>query len=96
MVAVGGDQVPGTVDDHRGVGLVAGEDHIERLPHRRHLGILQRAFGKDRRMAGGQQHLVALAERDFELIGEQQHHFGARPRPARLDKAEVAGRDAGL
>ena len=75
---------------------MATEEHIERLPHRRHLGILQRAFGKDRRMAGGQQHLVALAERDFEVTGEQQHHFGARPRAARLDKAQVAGRDAGL
>ena len=37
---VGGDQVPAAVDNERGVGLVSGEDQIERLAHRRQLGVL--------------------------------------------------------
>jgi hypothetical protein len=53
------------VGGDRRVGLVASEDHIERLAHRCHLGIRQRALGENRRVAGGEQHLVALAERDL-------------------------------
>ena len=44
-------------------------------------------------MAGGEQQLVALPERDLELLGEQQHHLGARRRAAGLDEAQMPGRD---
>src|SRR5438309_1734773 len=30
------------------------------------------------------------------MLGEQQHHLGARTRPAGLDEAHVPGRDSGL
>ena len=94
---VGRDQVPAAVDDDGGVGFVAGEDHLQCLAHRCHLRVaLQRAFREDRRVAGGEQHPVALAEGDFEPLGEQQDHLRARGRATGLDKAQVPRGDPGL
>ena len=44
-------------------------------------------------MAGGEQQLVALPDRDLELLGEQQHHLGTRRRAAGLDEAQMPRRD---
>ena len=43
---VGGDQVPRPVDGNGRVGLMAAEDHVERVAHRPKLGVLERTLGK--------------------------------------------------
>src|SRR5918994_1763443 len=45
------DEVPGTIEYDRGVGLVRGEDSIERLAHGRELWIRKGALGKCRSVA---------------------------------------------
>lgn len=52
-------------------------------------------FAVQRGEPGRRQQLVAVAQRDLELIGEVQHHLPARLRAARLDEGQVAGRHAG-
>ena len=93
---VGGDHAPVAVDGERRVGLVAGQQPVERLADGVHHRLVERAAAVDRRVAGREQQLVALAQRDVELLGEAQHHLGARLGAAGLDEAQVARRDAGL
>ena len=93
---VRGDDGPAAVDDQRRVRLVAAEDQVERLAHRRQLGVLERALGERRSVAGGEQQPIALAERNLELLGEQQHHPGARRGAAGLDEAQMPSRDPGV
>jgi hypothetical protein len=50
-----------------------------RLPHRRHRRLIHRELWEAGRVAGRQQHPIALAQRNFEFFGEQQDHLGARP-----------------
>ena len=76
--AVGGQHLPGAVDDKRRVGLVPREDQGERVADRRHLRVVERVLLVDRRVTGRQQQPVALAQRHFEPAGEVQHHLGAR------------------
>ena len=40
--------------------------------------------------------LFTIAQRHVEILGEVQHHLAARPRPARLDEAQVPRRHAGF
>ena len=91
-----GDERPAAVDRDRRVGVVAVEHELDRVVDRLHLGLVERALLVDRRVAGGEQQPVALAQRHLELVGEVQDHLGARLGAAGLDEAEVAGRDAGL
>jgi len=90
---VGGDEVPVAVDDDRRVGLVAAEDQVERLTHRRELGGVQRALRKRRGVARGQQQLVALPERHLQLLGDPQQHVAPGLRSPGLDEAEMPRRD---
>ena len=89
-------EVPPAVDDHGRVRLVALEDAVERLTHRRHLRRVDRALGVGGGEAGGEQELVAVAQRDVELLGQVQDHVAARPGPAGLEEAQVARRHARL
>jgi hypothetical protein len=75
---------------------VPGQHALERVAHGRHLRRVDRPLLVRGREAGGQQQVVAVAQRHVELVGEVQHHLAARLRTARLQEAEVAGRDAGL
>jgi hypothetical protein len=59
------------IDDQRREPLVAREDRLERLPDRLHLRC-RSAPGILGRVAGGQQQLVAVAQRDVELLGQVQ------------------------
>jgi hypothetical protein len=93
---IGGRQVPPAVDHHGRVRLVALEHAVERCADRRHLRLVDRPLGVGGREPGGQQQLVAVAQRDVELLGEVQDHLAARPRAAGLQEAEVAGGHAGL
>ena len=94
--AVVRDERPAAVDGDGGVGVVAVEDELDRLVDGLHLGLVERALLVDGRVAGGEQEPVALAQRDLQLVGEVQHHVGARLRAARLDEAEVARGHPGL
>ena len=93
---VGGHEVPQPVDDHGGVRLVPGEDHVEGAAHRVHLRVVEGPLPVHRRVAGRHQQRVALAQRHVEVLGEVQHQLPARLRAARLHEAEVASRHGGL
>ena len=90
------DHAPVAVDDERRIGLVAAQDLVDRLADRAQLGRAELALSERRRVAGGQQQPVALAQRHVELLGETQHHLLARLRAAGLEKAQVARGDARL
>jgi hypothetical protein len=94
--AVGGDHPPVAIDDQRRVGLVPGEDALERLADRTHLGLGQVALPVGGRVPRGEQQPVALAQRYVELLGELHDERRARPRAPRLHEAQVAAGDAGL
>jgi hypothetical protein len=86
---VAGQQLPVAVDDDRGVRLDPGQHLLDRLAHRFHVGVLQGALLVDGGVAGGQQQLVALAQRDLQLLGQGQQHLRAGARAAGLHEAEV-------
>ena len=48
------------------------------------------------RVAGGEQQVVAVAQRDLELLGEVDDHLAAGLRAAGLDEAQVTSGHAGL
>jgi hypothetical protein len=50
----------------------------------------------ERRVARRQQQAVAIAQGDFEMIGEVQDHLAARARPTGLEEADVTGGDSRL
>ena len=90
--AVRGDHLPGAVDDQRRIRVVALEDQVDRRPHRRHRLVVEVVALERGRVAGREQHPVALAQRHLEPLGEVQHHRRARPRAPRLDEREVPRR----
>ena len=59
-------------------------------------GGVEPGLAIERRVARGQQHLVALAQRNVERARERQHHLAARVRAPALHEADVPGRDARL
>ena len=73
---------------------MAAQQLVERVLDRPEL--LERPLRVDRRVAGGEQHPVALAQRHVELLGQVQDHLLARARAAGLEEAQVARGDAGL
>jgi hypothetical protein len=92
---VRGEHLPRAVDHDGRIRLVRAQDLRDRLAHRLHLRILEVVLLEPRREPGGQQHAVALAQRDIELRGEVQHHLGAGPRSAGLEEAHVPSGDPG-
>ncbi len=88
---VRGDQVPVPIDRQRREGLVTGEHQLNSLPRGAECRVVQLALGEDRRITGGQQEGVALAKRHAQSLAQTEHHLAARPRPPRLDEAEMPG-----
>jgi hypothetical protein len=86
---VGQQELAGPVDDHRRVGLVTGEDGLERLADGVQVLVAERALGVGGRVSGVQQEQVSLSQRQAEGLGETDHHAPAWDRPAALDEAEV-------
>ena len=84
--------VPAAVDDDRRVRVVGPDQLGERPAHARHRLAVERRLRVPRRVPGGEQHRVALPQRDVEVLGEGQHQLRRRLRLAGLDEAEVAGR----
>jgi len=58
----------------------------------RDLGRVEVALPVGRRVAGRQQHRVAIGQRDVEHLGEDLDHLAAGPGAAGLEEAEMAGR----
>jgi hypothetical protein len=91
--AVCGDDVPVTVDNQGRIGLVGGQKPFERLPDRRHLAFVERALPEGGGVAGRQEKLVAVTQRNVEALREVENHFAARPGAPCLDEAEMSRRD---
>jgi hypothetical protein len=83
------------VDDEGRERLVAGQDRLDRLADRTHLRGVEIVLPVHRRVAGGEQQVVARAQRDLELLGQLEHELGARPCPPGLDEAEMPGGHVG-
>ncbi|HLM25507.1 MAG TPA: hypothetical protein VK304_00905 [Thermoleophilaceae bacterium] len=75
---------------------MAAQDQVERGADGRQLRALERALRERRRVAGGEQELVALAKRDPEALEDLKQHLAAGLRAARLDEAQMTGRDPGV
>ena len=89
--AVRGDHAPVAIDGERRVWVVAFQHALQRVTHRLHVRFVQPALTVRRRVARGEQQLVAVAQRDVELLGEMDDHLGAGPCPAGLDEADMPG-----
>jgi hypothetical protein len=90
------DHFPPSVDDHGRIRLVPAQHQLQRFADGRKLRLLEAVLRVGRGVAAGQQQLVALAQRHFELFGQPQDHFRRRPRSSRLDEAQMPRRDVGL
>jgi hypothetical protein len=94
--AVGRDQRPVPVDQQRGAGFVALQHPLKRLARRRQCRVVEAALAEHRRVAGGGEQAVALAQRHLEALGQAQQHLAAGQRAPGLDIAEVARGHRGL
>ncbi len=65
---------------------MAGQQPVQRRPHRRHLLGRQRRLPVLGGVAGSQQQGVALPQRHPQALGQVQHQLPARCRPTRLNK----------
>src|SRR5439155_10057 len=72
--------VPFAIEDERRKRLLLAEDVFERAAHGLEIGRAERPIAVRRRVAGGDEQRVALAERDVEHAGQQLHHLAARLR----------------
>ena len=88
--------IPVTVDHESGEGLLLAEHEIEGAAHLGHLRRFKPSLEIHRRIAGGQEQLVAAARRHVEHAREQKDHLPARLRAPGLDEAQVARGDLGL
>jgi hypothetical protein len=95
LARVGGDDLAVLVDDDRRVGHVRVEDVRERGKDRGDVGAVERRLRVGGCVAGRQEQLVALAERQAKRLGEPDDHLAARHRAAALDEAEVPLRRSG-
>ena len=93
---VGQQDVPVPVEHDRRVGLLLAQDEVERAPHLAERRRVERGRAIDGRVAGGDEQVVTVAQRDVEHAGQQQHHLAAGLRPSGLDEAQVARGHAGL
>jgi len=84
------EQCPVPVDRKRRVGFVARQQRVDRLPRGVERGIVERAFGEDRRIACGNQEDIAVAQRHVEPLGEMKHHLARGRGTPGFDKAQVA------
>src|SRR5215212_8868272 len=76
-----------------GIGLVAGQDEVDRLACGLKGGIIKVALRIGGGEAGCEQHRIALPQGDGHPLCQTKHHLPAGPRSSRLQEAEVARRD---
>ena len=66
------------------------QDQLHRAANGLHRGGVERAFGIERGVTGGEQQRIALAQWDVELFGQPQHHVAAGTGASTFDEAEMA------
>jgi hypothetical protein len=88
--AVGEHDVAQAVDHDGWPRIEAVEDLLQGGAHRCHVAVVQAGLGVAGRVPGGEQQVVALAQRHVQAVGEEEHHLRARARAAGLDEAQVA------
>jgi len=91
-----GYQRPVAIDRNRRIGLVALEHEIDRLAGGLHGRIGEGALRKYRRITCRNEQHVSLAQRDFELLGELQHHVARGLRTTGFEKAQMLCRNLGF
>ena len=87
------DHVPVAIDRERGIGLVPFQHMLDDRPHSRHFGAVERSLLIVGGITAREQQRVARAVRHLEAIGEPLQHRRARFRAARLDEAQMPGRN---
>ncbi len=75
---------------------MAIKNDTHRGAHGLHRRLTQRRCIKVWRVTGGDQQLIAFANRHLEVGAQLQHEFATRPRPSRLNEARVPRRNARL
>ena len=88
------DDVPAAVDGQARIRVVRLQNPVDTVPHRRHLGVVERVFGIHQGEARRDQQLVLLAQH-VERGGQAQHHRATRGRPPGLDEADMTRRHLG-
>jgi hypothetical protein len=81
------------IEDYGRKGLLAGEEAVQRLPYRRHLGVVQRRLTIDRGIPGGQQKAVALSQRDVQVLCQVNDELPAGARTPGFYEAQVSRRN---
>jgi hypothetical protein len=76
MAKLAATRFPDTIACDRRVGLMAGEDHVERLSHWRQIGVVERAFREGGGVACGKQEPILLPKGNLELLEDPQQHLG--------------------
>jgi hypothetical protein len=84
------------IDDEGRKWFVSVKHVLDRVAHGTHLRGVELTLPIGRRVACGQEQVVALAERHVESLGEVEHHRRARARAAGFDEAHVSRRDVSL
>jgi hypothetical protein len=92
---VGAHEVPVPVHHDPREWFVGPEDPVERRQHVVGSRIVETELTVRRRVAGGEEQVVAIAQRHLQRLGERVQHLPARLRASRLDEADMAGRHPG-
>jgi hypothetical protein len=86
---VRGHQVAHPVDDDRRVRQVPGQHVVERGAHRGQRRVVPCGARVGGGEAGGEQQVVALAQRQLQRLGQPHHHRPPRRGPPALHEADV-------
>ena len=81
------------IDRDGGIGLLLGEDVVDRLAHLGELRRIEIGLAPHRREARRDQQRIVLAQRNVERGREPQDHVAARRGAAELEEAEMALRN---
>ncbi len=94
--AVRGHHGPVAINREGRVRFMPLEYKVDGLARAQERGVGQLPLAKYRSVSGCHQQHVALAQRDFQPLGQMQHHLAARLRASRLNEAQVPGGYIGL
>ena len=87
--AVGGNQVPVSVDGERRVRLMRLQNAVDRLARSLECGIFERTLRKGRGKSRGDQQHIALAQGNVQPFGELEHHVARGRGAAGFHEAQV-------
>ncbi len=92
---VGLQQIPATIDDDGGEGLLLAQHVVERAADRRQRLGAEIGLTPGRRVTRSQQQLVGLAQRHVERRRQAQDHLAAGLGAAELEEAQMTLRAVG-